>query len=137
METEVPILYRISMQGFRDNYLFEPIPFEAFRQLYVPIAKKLDFSLSRFAIDPQGQEMGFFFCYMEGDSLVFKSVTIDPAYRGRGVSNALTHLSSTDALKRGATGYISALMRAGAQSESYLKKGGFLWQHKYALFEKA
>ena len=34
METEVPILYRISMQGFRDNYLFEPIPFEAFRQTF-------------------------------------------------------------------------------------------------------
>ncbi|MEK7358598.1 MAG: hypothetical protein AAB250_19285, partial [Bdellovibrionota bacterium] len=49
MEQEVPILYDISMEGFREAFLFEPIPFAAFQVLYVPIAGKLDLGLSGIA----------------------------------------------------------------------------------------
>ena len=62
LEREVPILYRLSMGGFSKNFLFEPISEALFTQLYVPIAKKMDFSYAFFVTDSTDKEVGFFFC---------------------------------------------------------------------------
>jgi GNAT superfamily N-acetyltransferase len=136
MEREVPLLHEISLKGFADNYLYEPIPLAAFRELYVPIANKMDFSYAFFVLSPEGKEVGFFFGFLQEDAVVLKSVTVLPEYRGFGLSNALSHLIAKRGVEHGATKYISALVRSGAQSESYGKKGETLWVHRYALYEK-
>lgn len=136
MEREVPILYELSMKGFRENFLFEPITFEAFRELYVPIARKMDFSHAFFALDRSGREVGFFFGFLDGDCLILKSAAILEEARGAGLSNAMMHLAALPALKKGITTYVSALVRDGARSESYQKKGQSLWTHRYLLYQK-
>lgn len=136
METEVPALYEVSMQGFKDNFLFEPIPFEAFRSLYVPIAGKLDLSLSHLALSPEGKPLAFFFCFEDHGYVVYKSVAVSPEARGQGLSNAVAYLAAEAGVKRGLTKMITALVKTGAQSESYAKKVQLLWEHKYALFSK-
>lgn len=138
LDREVPILYRLSMAGFRDNFLFEPIPLEIFRQLYVPLASgKVDLSLCRFLLDPQGQEIGFITAFMERDaSLVLKSMTVLPEHRGKGLSNALFHSSIEAGLARGARHCVSALVKEGIGSESLAKKSEVLWEHRYALFRR-
>lgn len=133
---EVPILYELSMKGFNENTLFEPIPFQLFSELYVPIANKMDFSHCFFAVNSEGKEVGFFFCFVENGYLILKSTTILPDYRGLGLSNALAHLAGKVALEKGVTKYIPALVECGNRSESYAKKGGTLWTHHYVLFEK-
>lgn len=131
---EVPILYEISMEGFKSNYLFEPISLREFQAIYVPIANKVDLSLSHFAVSPEGKEVGFFLIFPEGKSMVMKSTTVLPAHRGLGISNALTHISSRKAMDLGCNRFIPALVKAGAQSESYAKKGKPEWEHRYSLF---
>lgn len=136
LEGEVPKLYEISMKGFSDNFLFEPIPLEAFRQLYVPIANRFDFSLSKVAVSPEGEDVGFFFVFADADQLILKSIAVVPEARGKGLSNALMHLSVKQGIARGLKCAVSALVRSGAQSESYAKKAKFTWKHEYALFGK-
>lgn len=137
LEVEVPLLYKFSMEGFKQNFLFEPIPFEAFRQLYVPLAKKANLSLANFVLDPEGKEQGFFFCFPDQGYLVMKTTTVSEASRGLGLSNALMHVNALNALKQGCDKFIPALVRAGAQSESYGKKSSALWKHEYALFRRS
>ncbi len=136
LEKEVPILYRLSLEGFANNFLFQAIPLETFRQLYVPIANKFDFGFSFFCMNPAGEEVGFVFSFLDDDALVIKSVTVLATERGKGLSNALTHLAAAEALKRDVSRYTSALMHQGNRSESYSKKGGTLWSHEYVLYKK-
>ncbi|MCM2321760.1 MAG: GNAT family N-acetyltransferase [Oligoflexia bacterium] len=136
LEKEVPILHRISMECFKDNFLFQPLPFELFRQLYVPIAGKADFRLSRFVVDPNGREVGFFFVLREREYAVMKTIAMLPEGRGKGLSNALFHESSRAALELGHRSAIAALVRSGAQSESYARKSQELWRHDYVLYGK-
>lgn len=136
LDSEVPLLYDISMAGFQSNFLFEPIPLEAFRQLYVPIANKIDMSLARFVSDPEGKAVGFFFIFEDQGYMVLKSVAVLPEARGKGLSNALIHSSSIEAQKRGLDRIIVALVKSGAQSESYEKKCAPMWRHEYALFQR-
>ena len=89
-----------------------------FRQLYVPIANKFDFSYCFFAVNPQGEETGFTIAFAESEALVMKSVTVIEAERGKGLSNALMNLASAEALKRNITNYVTALMREGNRSEA-------------------
>lgn len=134
MEREVPALYEVSMAGFKDNFLFEPLPFEAFRSLYVPIAGKMDLSLSDLALSPEGKPLAFFFYYEDHGYVVYKSVAVSPEARGQGLSNAVAYFAAEAGLKRGLTKMITALVKSGAQSESYAKKFSLLWEHRYALF---
>jgi hypothetical protein len=135
LESEVPRLHAISMEAFKDNLLFEPIPLEIFRSLYLPMAKQLVPSLTCFALDPAGREVGFFFCFPDGEYLVMKSVGVLPEARGRGLSNATLHQILSTGAARQLEKAITALVRSGARSESYAKKATALWKHEYALFE--
>ncbi|MBI2711240.1 MAG: GNAT family N-acetyltransferase [Bdellovibrio sp.] len=136
LEKEVPILYKLSMPSFRENFLFEPVPYEFFKQLYVPLAKKADVSLARFACDPQGNEVAFFFNFKEGNSMVSKTVGVLPQARGLGLSNAMLHSAAQAAIEQGLSGSVMALMKSGIQSESYGKKQNRIWRHEYVLFKK-
>jgi GNAT superfamily N-acetyltransferase len=136
LEKEVPILYRLSMPSFTQNFLFEPVPYEFFKELYVPLAQKADVSLARFACDPSGKEVAFFFNFKDSDYMVSKTVGVLPEARGLGLSNALLHSSVQAAISQGLNRSIMALMKSGIQSESYSRKQNQLWRHEYVLFKK-
>ncbi len=135
-ENDLRHLYEISALSFRENYFFETIPFESFRALYVPVSRKNDLSLSHFVVSPDGKEVGYFFCFEDNGYVVYKSVAVLPKMRGLGLSNALVHVVGTRGLERGLRMLITALVRKGAQSESYAKKAQKLWRHDYVLFRK-
>lgn len=141
---DLDVLYRISIQSFAQNFLFEPISRELFRNLYVEIADRAKQSLSYFVLDSSGTEVGFLYAFLDEwreDStphaaLILKSIAIVPGVRRRGLSNALSYLSVRDAVALGAKSAVSALVRGGSQSESYARKGEFLWRHEYALWKR-
>lgn len=135
IERDIPILYEMSMECFKDNHLFEPISFEAFRSLYVPIADKLDHSLGQICFAQDGSPAGFGFSFVDDDAFVIKSLATMPQHRGHGISNALAHLAGAAAYHQGKREYITAIIHTGAQSESYGKKGKLLWEHHYDLLE--
>ena len=136
IQKEVPILYRLSMPSFTENFLFEPVPYEFFKELYVPLAAKADVSLARFACDPSGKEVAFFFNFKDADAMVCKTVGVLPEARGLGISNAMLHSAAQEAISQGLNKSIMALMKSGIQSESYGKKQTLSWRHEYVLFNK-
>ena len=145
IDADLPALYRISLDAFRDNYLFEPISEALFAQLYVNIADKEKDNASWFVIDPDGEEVGFLYAFVDQwrqaghmeTAVVLKSAAVAAAARGRALSNALIYLALTEGLRMGAEYAISALVRSGIQSESYARKGAFLWRHDYGLWKKS
>lgn len=88
IESDVKIIYDLSMQGFTDNYLFAPIPFDLFKSIYIPGFQAVDLRLSCIQEDPQGKAVGFNFTFIMDDQIVIKSVCVSPEYRGKGLLNA-------------------------------------------------
>ncbi len=139
LEKEVPILYEISMQAFKKNHLFEPVPFEFFRELYVPFARKLDSNsqLAYFVCNSEGKEIGYFFNFIESEHLIIKTAGLLPEGRGHRLSNAMLYQAVQESYDRGIRKSVTALMHHGIQSESYSKKQEISWQHRYSLFGKS
>ncbi len=136
LEQELQILYEISLPAFQFNFLFEPIPFDFFKKLYVPLFQSADPKLLLFICNPKGKPLGYFFSFIEFDYLVLKTTAIHPEARGLGLSNAMLHAAVNEAMKKGVKKSIAALMKTGIQSESYSRKQNILWRHEYGLFEK-
>lgn len=134
MQRDLPLLYSLSMRGFADNFLFEPITLEQFRALYIPVAKSAQ-GVAYFVDDPEGTPVGFFFGFAHEGFFVFKSVAVLPAHQGRGLSNALIHLLAREATNMGFTKGIFALVKDGAISACYARKTETMWRHTYALFQ--
>jgi len=134
LDRELPILYEISMKSFSKAFLFEPIPFDAFKLLYVPFLSRFNASLSYFLLNPDGKEVGYFFCYEDQGFAVMKSIAILDEARGGGLSNGLVHMSSLAAKNQGITKFITALVRSDAQSQSFNKKCQLRWTHEYSLY---
>ncbi len=144
LDQELPILHRLSMAGFSDNHLFEPLPANLFRELYVPLAGKnarQNLALAAFVLSPEGEEVGFSFSFIDPSHgkprVVLKTATILPEFRGRGLSNALFYetLGSLDLTLH--TEFVAALVKQGAQSESYGKHCPMLWRHEYELLVRS
>jgi GNAT superfamily N-acetyltransferase len=135
---ELPILYRISMESFADNLLFEPISLPVFEALYQATANRLDYGLSQFVLDPEGREAGFVFGFVDRGYAVVKTIAVLPALRRLGLSTALLHLVLSGALSRGVRRGLSALVRAGNRSQFLEGKHEMVrgWRHEYALFQK-
>ena len=140
LDRDVPSLYRITMAAFADSYLFEPIPFEAFRNLYVPIGNKVDLSHSAILVNASGVEVGFVFAFFDPqfrDHFVVKTLTVIPDERGKGLSNALVCYAFKRGHDHGSRRTVHAMMRSEGQSRSYGKYVTIDWEHQYQLMEKS
>lgn len=140
LERELPILHRLSMTGFSDNHLFEPLPESIFRELYVPLAGKnarQSLALAAFVLSPEQKEVGFSFSFVDPSHqkprVVLKTATILPEFRGKGLSNALFFETLGKLDLKTHTEFVAALVKQGAQSESYGKHCPILWRHEYEL----
>jgi hypothetical protein len=134
LDSELHKIYDMNLQTFGDNFLFEPVPFEVFRQFYVPSVLKTEAHTVHFVCDPSGKEVGYFSTFMENAQLILKTLAVAPEGRGHRLSNALLHVAVLSGKERGARNPIPALIRDGIQSESYSKKQSVVWKHHYALF---
>jgi GNAT superfamily N-acetyltransferase len=130
-------LFTLSLKGFSQNYLYEPISFPEFQALYVPLFKKFDFSTGHLVKNNKGEPVAFCFSFRDGQNLIVKSIVVDPAYQGRGLSNALLHVCSKTAVEQGLIDFIGALFKQVSISGNNLSvKSEVLWEHEYHLFSK-
>ncbi len=139
LDHEIPKLYRLSMAGFADAHLFEPLPESLFRQLYVPLADKNargQLRHSCFIQAPNGDTIGFSFNFVQGTRLILKTIAVLPEYRGKGLSNAAMFPGVDLAVHEGIQDWVTALVKTGAQSESYGRQYPSQWRHDYVLFSK-
>lgn len=137
LETEMRTLYALSLEAFNDNFLFEPIPFDVFRAVYVAGVARLAEPLVHFVLDPGGREAGFVFAFIDGDYAVIKTIAVHPAFRGRRMSTALMHLVFRDAAARGVRRAVAALVKADGTSAILAARHDAVraWRHEYALYE--
>lgn len=128
-------LHRLSLKIFDDNYLATPIDFETFKSLYIVQSKKEDLSLSLFIKAASGERVGYFINFIEQGYCVVKTIGIDKSFRGSGLSNGSMYISLTKAAEMGVHQMVAAMVKEGAQSESYGKKMKHMWSHFYEILE--
>ncbi|MBU6376004.1 MAG: hypothetical protein KGQ59_08420 [Bdellovibrionales bacterium] len=136
---EIPKLHDLSMKCFADAPFFEPVPLDLFKQLYIPLADKSaqgQLQYSCFIVSPENKPIGFSFNFAQDRRLILKTIGILPEYRGLGLSNAAMFPGVEKSTHEGLSEWITALVRTGAQSESYARKLPPQWRHTYALFSK-
>lgn len=136
-DEDIRDLHRLSVEIFADNYLATPIDFQTFKSLYITQSKKDDLSLSFFILSPQKERIGFFINFLEHNYLVIKTIGISKLHRGAGLSNGSMYLLLTKASELGIHQMVAALVKEGAQSESYGKKMKLQWTHLYEILELA
>ncbi len=158
---ELVILHRLSLQIFKGNRHYTPIPFESFRKLYDGIKPILVPDLCQFCCAPDGHEIGFVFCYpdyadavraMKGQTgplaairflwrrrqatrVCIKSLGCLPEYRGTGAGPALVGLALEQIA---AHGYREALMCLMHENNDSTRLDGGLSQpfREYRLYGK-
>lgn len=128
-------LHRLSLDIFDENYLATPIDFETFSTLYAAQSTKDDFTYSLFIKSKTGERVGYFINFIEHNYCVIKTIGINRAYRGSGLSNGSMYLSLKKASDAGIHQMVAAMVKEGAQSESYGRKMKHLWTHLYEILE--
>ena len=139
LKADIKDIYQLSMKGFTDNFLFAPIPFELFENLYLSSFKDVDLRLSCMQYDPLGKAIGFNFTFFDGEQIVIKTVCVDPDYRGKGLLNAGIRYSMLQAfkhypnIKRVATALIH---EDNGPSKHVANQTQNRMRHEYVLLEK-
>ena len=156
-EAMLRILYDISIRAFRDNLFYTPIEWEDFYNLHIGTIKMIDEDLFTFALDKNGDPVGF--CFSSPDytgiferfrldtprgklgfvlnknkarGTIIKTVAVLPEYRGRGLQGALTYLHAIEAKKRTHEYIIGALIYTGNSSPKVL--GEPVIEKEYELY---
>ncbi len=142
-EQEIKVIYDLSTRCFSDNFLYEHISQEDFIGLYANAKRITRERLVWFAMDPQGNEVGFLFalpdCYrpihsMRGKQnwlakakfamnmlhvkvVNFKSIAVLPEHRRNRLAGAMMYQAYAESLKMGFDAANLCLIRDGNYSE--------------------
>jgi GNAT superfamily N-acetyltransferase len=133
-ETILKLLYQMTMVAFADNTLFEKIPFEFFKQIYVPAAKERADGIT-FIIETEiGEPAGYIYAFLDDGYLVLKTVCVLPKFRGQALTNALLFKVAERGINKNATKHIVALTQLENLTANYSSKTEVDWIHEYSLF---
>ncbi|MCL1935512.1 MAG: GNAT family N-acetyltransferase [Defluviitaleaceae bacterium] len=130
---DLPNFYNISKVGFTNNFLYEPISYEEFEQLYVPQIKKIshDFIL---VAEINGKAVGFLFAFVYNGELILKTLATLPDYRTAGVGGRLINTALVKAKTMGINSAVSALTAEDNNSRKVSAKyGGHIFR-EYTLY---
>lgn len=130
-------LYRLSMEAFREAFLFTPISEEVFTALYVSgLSQIRDLSFSSVAFSASGEPAAFTFAFPDQGYVVLKTVAVGKLFRGQRLANATMAFAVERAREQGLDKMVHAMMRSDNVSQSWGAKASLLWEHRYALFAK-
>jgi len=141
-DAELEVLYRLSVESFDQNFLYDPISLDEFKTLYVDAKPLVDQDLVWIATDATGNDVGFLFCIvdyseairaMQGKSNLlaklkfalnrrraaavnFKSICVTPDHRRSSVAAALMHQGYVAAVAKGFRRANLCLIRDGNPS---------------------
>lgn len=131
-------LFGLTMQSFKEAFLFQPIPRDFFHQLYLAGFSEIkDLSTSFLIKDAEGKAAAFSFAFRDGQYMVFKTLAVGTDYRGKRLSNAALAASAGAGVRQGLNKMIHALMRRGNLSEHFGGRSELLFEHCYGLFAKS
>ncbi len=120
--TEMGLIYRLSIDTFRDNLFFAEISEAEFRALYAGVAGGVDPDLLFFVLDPAGEPVGISFAvpdHRQPHTVNLKTFGVLPHVRGAGVGAALAWEAYRRFQAKGFTRVNHCLMRAGNRADRF------------------
>jgi GNAT superfamily N-acetyltransferase len=142
-EDDLRRIYRLSLEAFRENFLYAPITEDEFLARYRPVLGLVRRELVLCA-ERGGELVGFVFCVPDQsqaarrrvvDTVVLKTFAVHPQLRGRGMGTALVAESCRAARSLGYTKMIIAFMHEDNPSMRISEKHANVIR-RYALFSR-
>jgi GNAT superfamily N-acetyltransferase len=119
-QEELKKIYTLSIESFKENFLYSPISQENFFSLYLPVKNMLNPDLILFAEEENGGKLaGFIFAIPDFfekkrggkiKTVILKSTAVHPNWRGKGLGNFLLAACQDVGFKLGYTRAIHAYM---------------------------
>ncbi len=137
-EEDLRGIFDLSLQAFRQNYLFTPICWEDFLELYRPVLPVLDERFTRVAL-VEGETVGFLFAIPDlhqqpqPHTLIVKTLAVKPGRAWAGLGALLLEEIHREAERAGFTGIIHALMHSAIKSANLSSRTTKVFR-EYTLF---
>jgi len=135
-EDDLAIIYDLTCDTFRENYLYTAIPRAEFIELYRGVKQLVAPELVQFVMDPDGVPAGFIFCFpdAQGNTMNVKTLGVVKQYRRAGLSAALMFAVCRNAIDMGLHGLNLCLIRDGNPSGGLDGGHGAIFR-RYGLYE--
>jgi GNAT superfamily N-acetyltransferase len=135
IDEELDALYRVTCAAFALAWRYVPIPREMFHAVYRPLLPVIDPGWVFLLDDPRGVVRGYFLNFPAGNVFIAKTLALDPAVQGAGLSWALVAAAHRKAHELGMSGGIHALMHESAVSNAFGGEESTVVR-RYALYRK-
>jgi len=132
-DSDLRLIYDLSLKGFDENYLYSEISFEEFGKLYQPLLSMVDKELIVIA-EVDGVTAGFIFAYIRSDTQILKSIAVLPEFRSKGIATKLVNHVLLTGERKGAKTAIAALMLDGSNSSKVVSKYDSEKIREYTLY---
>lgn len=137
-DNEMRALYEVTLASFVHNFLYTPISFESFREIYAPVESIIDPELVQIAEDAERRPLGYIFTIPDmyernGRTLIIKTVAAAPVPAARGLGTFLVEKMHVVGLNKGFDAAIHALMHENNSSANMLSDDSRPL-HTYRLF---
>ena len=122
VNSEMTLVYNLSVPTFRDNFFFAETSEAEFRTLYAGIAASVDPALLFFMMDAAGAPVGFSFSvpdHRQPQTVNLKTFGVMPQVRGAGVGAALAYEAYRRFQSKGYTRVNHCLMRSGNRADQF------------------
>jgi hypothetical protein len=133
-------IYRLTLDAFRYNFLYTPIEFSEFLELYRPVKNYLNTDYSLLAFDAKGKLISFLFSVdnifdKTKKALILKTLANSSDIKAKGTATILTEIVHRQAFESGYDEVIHALMHKNNISRNISAKNATTFRH-YTLFGK-
>lgn len=139
-EAELARLYPFVSLAFSTNFLYTPISWERFRAKYLQAVRIMDPHYVLLAESPDGDLIGFIFCYPDlynqhEKSLVVKTIARHPDRRWSGLGHVLANQAMRLARQQGYESVVHAFMIESGTSTPISRNFLGTQYKKYALYQ--
>ena len=139
-ETVLREIHELSLDSFKYNFLYTPVPVEFFLQKYLPLLSKVPPQCILLARDRSGRLIGYLFAIpnllcRDRRELVIKTLAVRPEPVARGLGAFLVELCSRRAWESGVQSVYHALMHDANQSAN-IGRDGMTVCRRYRLYRR-
>jgi hypothetical protein len=137
LSREIKAIQSINTQSFTESFLAEPISQEEYEKLYAPPLIARDVRFSHFVLDSQGNEIAYFFLFIERATTIVKTIAVHRAHQAMGLASGCMGWAAKRAYDAGFIDTVGALLNTQAKSMHLLKRAAQeTWTHNYTLFKR-
>lgn len=130
---DLACLHKLSVKGFRDNFLYSDISFNEFSALYAPILPLADGALAVIA-EVDDIPAGFVFSFIHQNVLILKTIAVLPEYRRMGIGSQMVESVLSAAKDKGFNTAVAALIADDNASHNLISRYESRKIREYTLY---